>query len=110
MTYEKEQSAALDEIIMKNEITQSYAQDLYNRLIKPQKGFQFRPIEANKPPKLTLTALKGDWETLSGWKKKMQDYCMTGLSDPEALEHTHTIRSIIKGALRTMSSNTVKQN
>ena len=67
-------------------------------------------IEAYKPPKLSLTALKVEWETLLNWTKKMQDYCMTGLSDPEALEHTHTIRSIIKGALMTMSSNTVKQN
>ena len=76
-TYENEQNAALDEIITKTEIIHKYAQELYNRLTKPQKGYQFRPIQVNKPPKLTLAALKTDWGNLSGWKKKMQEYCIT---------------------------------
>ena len=29
----------------------------------------------------------------------MQEYCITGLSDPEAWQHTPTIRSIIKGCI-----------
>ena len=59
-TYKNEQSSALDVIITKTEIIHKYEQDLYNRLAKPQKGYQFRPIEVNKPPKLTMAALKTD--------------------------------------------------
>ena len=62
-------------------------------------GYQFKPIEVNNPPKLTLSAMKSDWEMLSGWKKKMQEYCFTGLSEPEAWKHTPTVRTIIKGFL-----------
>ena len=79
----------------------SAAQDLYLRLTKPQKGYQFKPIEVNKPPKLTLLAMKSDWERLSGWKEKMQEYCKTGLSKPEAWKYTLIliVRTIIKGFL-----------
>ena len=89
----------MGEIILKTEVVHKAAQDLYTRLTKPQKGYQFKPIEVNKPPKRTLSVMKSDWETLSGWKKKMQEYVTTDYSDPESWKHTPTVRTIIKGFL-----------
>ena len=71
-TFEYDQSSTLDEIITSTEIIHKTAQDLYNKLTKPQKGFQFRPMELNKHPRLTLSTLKSEWETLSGWKKMQE--------------------------------------
>merc|ERR1711954_550285 len=97
--FEQEQNAVINEIIFKTEVVHKPAQELYTRLTKPQKGYQFKPLECNKPPKLTLSAMKSDWETLSGWIKKMQEYINTGHSDPEAWKHTSTVRTITKGFL-----------
>ena len=91
---EQEQNSVADEIIFKTEEVHKAGQALYTRLTKPQKGYQFKPIEVNKPPKLTPSAMKSDWEMLSGWKKKMQEYCNMGLSEPEAWKHTPTVRTI----------------
>ena len=77
----------------------------FKKLTKPAKGYQFKPIEAYKPPKLSLSALKSKCETLLNWTKKMQEYCITGFSDHEALEGTPTISSVIKGCIE----NHVKQ-
>ena len=97
--FKQEQNSVADEIIFKTEEVHKAGQALYTRLTKPQKGYQFKPLECNKPLKLTLSAMKLDWETLSGRKKKMQEYCNTGLSEPEAWKHTPTVRTIIKGFL-----------
>ena len=75
------------------------AQELYTKLTKPQKGYQFIPLECNKPQKFTLSAMKSDLESLSGWIKKMQEYINTGHSDPETWKHTSTVKTIIKGFL-----------
>merc|ERR1711954_236426 len=103
--FETEHNSVTDDIIFKTEVVHKVAQELYTRLMKPQKGYQFKPLECIKPPKLTLSAMKSDWETLSGWKKKMQEYCNTGLSEPEAWKHIPTVRTIIKGFL----DNHIKQ-
>ena len=41
--FEQEQNSVTDEIIFKTEVVHKAAQDLYMRLTKPQKGYQFKP-------------------------------------------------------------------
>ena len=52
-----------------------------------------------KPPKLTLRDQKSEAETLINWSKKFKDYCMTGFADPDAMEDTTAIMSIMKGSM-----------
>ena len=43
--------------------------------------------------------MKAEWETLSGWIQKMKEYISSGHTDPEANNHTPTVRTILKGFL-----------
>ena len=72
---------------------------MYTKLNRPQKGYGFKPLECNKPKTLTLSAMKAEWETLSGWIRKMKEYISSGHTDPEANNHTPTVRTILKGFL-----------
>ena len=99
MKFKQENNGILDEIMFNTEIINKSAQEVYTRLTKPQKGFQFKPLECNKPQKLTLSLMKLEWETLSGWIRKMNEYISSGHTDPEACNHTATVRTIIKGIL-----------
>ena len=56
-------------------------------------------MDCNKPKTLTLGAMKAEWETLSGWIRKMKEYISSGHTDPEANHHTPTVRAILKGFL-----------
>ena len=89
----------LDQILFNTEIINKSAQKVYKRLNKPQKGFQYKPLECNKPKTLRLSSMKAEWETLSGWIRNMKEYISSGNTDPEACNHTATVRMIIKGLL-----------
>ena len=97
--FEEENNGMLDQILFNTEIINKSAQEVYTRLTRPQIGFQFKPLECNKPQKLTLSSMKSEWETLSGWIRKRKEYISSGHTYPEACNHTATIRTIIKGFL-----------
>ena len=78
----EENNGIIDQIMFNAEIMNKAAQELYTKLTRPQKGFQFKPLECNKPKKLMLASIKLDWETLSGWTRKMKEYISSGHTDP----------------------------
>ena len=70
------------QILFNTKIIKKSAQEVYTRLTKPKKRFQFKLLECNKPQKLTLSSMKSEWETLSYWTKKMKKYISSGHTDP----------------------------
>ena len=63
--------------------------NVYKKMTQSPNKYQFKPIESNNPPKLTLNALKANWD-------KFMSYCNTGYTEVHAMEDPSAINDIMK--------------
>ena len=56
--FEEEQNGMINQILFNTEIINKSAQEVYTKLNRPQKGYQFKPLDCNKPKTLMLSAMK----------------------------------------------------
>ena len=97
--FHDENNGMLDQILFQNQIIARAAQGVYTKINTPQKGYSFKPLDCSNPKTLTLSSMKKEWETLSSWVRKMKEYIASGHTDPEANNHTPTVRTLLKGFL-----------
>merc|ERR1711954_399238 len=97
--FHDENNKLLNQILFQNQVISKGAQEIYNRITTPQKGYAFKPLDNTKPKVLSLSSMKNDWETLSNWEKKLKEYIQSGHQDPEANQHTPAVRTILKSFL-----------
>ena len=57
-TNEEVQTDILDTVIGQSEVIGKIAHELYKKMVQSPKNYQFKPLNMNKPQKLTLQALK----------------------------------------------------
>merc|ERR1711954_120612 len=97
--FHDENNKLLDQILFQNQLVSRGAQEIYNKITTPKKGYSFKPLDNTKPKVLSLSSMKNDWETLSNWEKKLKEYIQSGHQDPEANQHTPAVRTILKSFL-----------
>ena len=97
--FHDETNKLLDQILFQNQLVTRGAQEIYNKVTAPKKGYAFKPLDNTKPKVLSLSSMKNDWETLSSWEKKLKEYIQSGHQDPEANQHTPGVRTIMKSFL-----------
>ena len=96
-TYDKNQMAFVDVVIGQTEKIGREAQNIFKKMNQSPKKYQFKPMELNKPPKLTLNALQIELESLMNWQNKFLKYCLTdnGYRETQALEYPSAPRDIM---------------